>query len=427
MKLSLGLIASIALVAAPFAATAQTDAYVGPKLLVPGTNATKSAGKGVVTVQVFVKKDGTFSVNKVLKTTNPSDNEAALEIAKTSKYKAAIRNGKPVGAFYDYALTFGGDNAATGGAPMVAVMASIRAAKYDDAKAQLATYLQAHPDDTQAYTLLGVANGFGGDDAGAAAAFQKAGTIPDQYKAVALQSYSKYATALLDQKKFPEAVAVANHAIELDPNNLQSFYVRGMANYQVNDAASIADLQKARSIAAANKADDKTLASLSFNIAMSQLDAGQFGEAATSAKDAARLDPPKGVQLDNYAYAAINNAAVTLANSGKTADAVSRLESGANAFPSAGPRLLGQAAYIMATDKKPDWKKVSVEADKALALDSTEGRANFMRGVAAAQQSDPKEAQTYLVKAKASPSYGTDPALAKQIDDTLKQLNVPAK
>ena len=176
-------------------------------------------------------------------------------------------------------------------------------------------------------------------------------------------------------------------------------------------------------IAAANKADDKTIASIDYNLALTQLDAGQFGEASTSIKETDRLDPSKSAQLDKYAFVTVNNAAVALANSGKVADAVARLESGATAFPSSAGALTSQAAFILATDKKPDWKRVAAEADKALAFDPSDGRGNYIRGVAAAQQQDPKTALSYLNKAKASPAYTSDPALAKQVDDVLKQLN----
>jgi len=428
LKVLLGLAVSLAIVATPFMALAQSDGYVPPKLLAPGTNATKSAGAGSVTIQVFVKKDGTFTISKIIKSTNPADNEAALEIAKTSKYKPALKQGKKVDAFYDYALSFTGDVAATGGAPLAAALNDIRSAKYDDAKTAINAYLETHPGDQQAYTLLGVSNAFSNDPAGASLAFSNAGTVPDQYKTLAIQSYGRYASAQLDAKKFPDAITYAGKAIELDPNNLQSYYVRGIAQANTqNDAAAIADLQKARQIAVAAKADDKTLASISFNLAVTQLDAGQFGEAATTSREAARLDPTKQVQLDKFAYASVNNAAVALANQGKISEAVSRLESGATAFPSAAASLTAEAAYIMATDKKPDWKAVGAEADKALALDENNGRGNYIRGVSAAQQNDPKEALDYMNKAKASPAYATDPSLAKQIDDALKQLNTPAK
>jgi tetratricopeptide (TPR) repeat protein len=423
------MIATIVLAVAPSLVSAQTTAYVPPKLESPGTNSTALAGRGDVTVQVFVKKDGTFTVNKVLKSTNAADNAAALEIAKTSKYKPAIRDGKPIDAYYDYVLSFAGDGAAAANAgPLAGATASIRAAKYDDAKTQLNAYLQAHPGDTQAYTLLGVANAFGGDPAAASLAFEKAGTVPDQYKTLAIQSYAKYASALLDAKKFGDAVTYAGHAIDADPNNLQAYYVRGIANSNLqNDAGSIADLQKARTIAQSAKSDDKTVAMIDFNLAVSQLAAGQFGEAATTTKEAVKLDPSRQAALDKFAVTAVNNAAVALANQGKIADAVSRLESGATAFPAGAAQLYVQAAYIYATDKKPDWRKVQSEADRALAIDASNGRGNYIRGVAAAQQDDPKTAIPYLNKAKSSTAYTSDAALAKQIDDALKALNAPGK
>jgi tetratricopeptide (TPR) repeat protein len=424
----LRLLASVAAVATPLAVSAQSTSYLPPKLVAPGTNTTALAGKGAVTVQVFVKKDGTFRVVKVIKSTNPGDNAAALEMAKTSKYKAAVRDGHPADAFYDYALTFAGETAATGSGPMATVLAAIRGGKYDDAKSQLNGYLQTRPGDPQAETLLGVASYFSGDMATAATSFDKAGTVPDQYKTLAIQAYGKYASSLLDQKKFPDAITYAGKAIDADPNNLEGYYVRGIANSNSqNDAAAITDLQKARSIAMAAKADDKTLATIGFNLAVTQLDAGQFGEAATTTKEVDRLDPSRAAALDKFAFASINNAAVVLANAGKIPDAVSRLQSGATAFPSAAGPLTSQAAYIMATDKKPDWKKVGDEADKALAINENDGLGNYVRGIAAAQQNDSKDALTYMNKAKASSTYSTDPSLAKKVNDALKQLNTPAQ
>ena len=427
--LPLRLLASAAIVATPLAVSAQTNAYVAPKLSAPGTSTTAPAGKGSVIVQVFVKKDGSFKVIKVLKSTNPADNAPALEMAKSAKYKPALRSGHAVDAYYDYAYTFAGDaTASTGGGPMASALAAIRAGKYDDAKAQLNTYLVAHPNDSQAETLLGVASYFSNDMASAAAAFDKAGTVPDQYKTLAIQSYSKYASSLLDDKKFPDAIAYAGKAIAADPNNLEGYYVRGIAeSNSQNDVAAIADLQKARSIAMGAKSDDKTLATIGFNLAVTQLDAGQFGEASTTIKEVDRLDPTRREALDKFAFASVNNAAVALANEGKITDAVSRLESGASAFPNDAGTLTAQAAYIMATDKKPDWKKVGDEADKALAIDDTSGLGNYVRGVAYAQQTDSKDALVSMNKAKASPQYASDPSLAKKIDDALKQLKTPAQ
>ncbi len=430
MKFAFRLLACAVALAAPAAVSAQTTpaTYTPPKLLQKGTTTQAPGGNGAVTVQVFVKKDGSFTVNKVLKTSNAADNPAALDIAKNSKYKPAVRNGQPVDAYYDYVLTFGTETAAAPPAAGTApALAAIRAGKYDDAKGLLQTYLQAHPGDTEAYTLLGVADSFSGDSAGAADAFDKSGTIPDQYKVLAEQAYEKQSGALLEAKKYPEAIAAAGHAINLNPNSLQGYYITGVADADMqNDVAAIAALQKARQVAVATKADDKTQATLAFSLAQAQLDAGQYGEAATTARDVARIDGVRSAQLDKYAYIAVANAAIALANQGKTAEAVSRFESGANAFPAAAAALTAQAATVLATDKKPDWEKVKAEGQKALALDPNSGRAEFILGVAAANQKDPKSAVDYINKAKASADYSSDPSLAKQIDDALKQLKTAA-
>ena len=417
------LIAGAAFAVVPLAATAQTSAFVPAKLLAPGTNSTAPAGKGEVTVQVFVKKDGTFTVSRVIKSTNAGDNDAALEVAKSGKYKPALRDGKPADTYYDYVVVFSGDTAAVGTGPIANALASIRAAKYDDAKATLTSYLQAHAGDRQAGTLLGVANAFAGDNAAAAAAFDAAGTVPDQYKSLAIQAYGANANDLLKNKKYTAAIANANRLVEIDPTRVDAYYIRGMANFNAqNDAAAIADLQKARAAAVTAKVDDKTMATLAFALTQVQLDAGQFGEAATTIKDVNKLDPTRVADLNKYAITAVNNAGVELVNQGKFTDAVSRLESGATAFPASAAVLLGKASYYLALDKKPNWVKVAAEADKALAIDANEGWANYTRGVAYANLSDPRSAMASLTKAKASTAYATDPALAKQVDTALKSF-----
>jgi len=252
LKFPSRLLVCAAIVAMPVATSAQTataTTYTPPKLLVRGVTSAAPGGNGSVTVQIFVKKDGSATVNKVFKSTNAGDNPAALEIAKTSKYKAAMRNGKPVDAYYYYVLSFGAEPVAAAtpnGSGTGPALAAIRAGKYDDAKALLQTYLQGHPGDTEAYTLLGVASTFGGDLPGATAAFDKAGTIPDQYKALAEQAYEKNAGALLDDKKYADSITAAGHAIDVNPQSLQGYYVRGVAEANMqNDVAAIADLTKA--------------------------------------------------------------------------------------------------------------------------------------------------------------------------------------
>lgn len=430
MKHLIRLLACAAGLAAPLAASAQTaTTYVAPKLLARGTTALAPGGDGSVTVQVLVKKDGSSQVIKVIKSSNAGDNAVALDIAKNSKYTPAVRNGEKVDAYYDYLLNFGQQAAAAPAAAGTAsALAAIRAGNYPDAQSQLKTYLQAHPDDANANTLLGVADAFTGDYAGAAAAFDKAGTVPDQYKVLALQSYEKNAGALLEAKQYNDAIAAANRAIALNPQSLQGYNVRGVANADLhNDSAAILDLEKARSIATSLKVDPKLQVALAYNLAQAQLDSGQYGEAATSMKLVAASDGPRSAELEKLAYVEVSNAGITLANQGKIAESVSRFESGASAFPASAADFYAQAATVMATDKKPDYDKVTVEAQKAIALDPKSARANYILGIAAANKKDPKGALDYINKAKAGPGYSTDPSLAKQIDDALNKLNSATK
>lgn len=417
--------AAVVIAAVPVGVLAQTSsAYTPPKLVQQGTASTPVAGAGDVLVQVLVKSDGSFTVTKVISSTNHKDDAAALEIAKSSTYKPALRDGKRVTAFYDYKLRFANSgNAAPAGAttPVAGALDAIRAGKYDTARTELTSYLQQHPNDTEANTLLGVADAFTGDSSGAAAAFDKAGTIPDKYRSLAAQAYAKYASSLIGEKKYAEAAAAANRLLALDANSTDGYFLRGIAEYNEGQTAgAIADLQKARDAAAAGKSDDKTIAAIEMNLAAAQYADARFDAADATAKDAMKRDPAQRSKVENQAFVAYYNNAATLVKAGKTSDAVARLEAGATAFPADAAKLYGQAAYILAGQKSPDWKAVKAEADKALAADASDGVANFVAAVALYNQRQPKEAAPYLDKAKASPTYSSDPTFAKQVDDALK-------
>jgi hypothetical protein len=288
--------------------------------------------------------------------------------------------------------------------------------------------LRINPSDQQANAILGVAEGSSGNARAAVTAFERAGTIAAEYRPTAAKAYGAYATTQLDAKKFTDAVKFASRALDMDAQSLQGFYVRGIAYSNIaNDAASIDDLVKARAIAAAANVDARTMATIGFNLAVTQLDAGRVADAAATAKDVIALDPARAPQLDKFAFAAINNAAVALANQENIEEAVNRLEVGAKAFPGSAAALLAQAANVLAADKKPDWERVKSEADKALAIDPRDGHGNYIRGIAALQQGDGRLALAYINKAKASQSYPSDATLAKQIDDALNSLNATGK
>jgi tetratricopeptide (TPR) repeat protein len=422
------LLAGLVLAALPLGAAAQTmSAYTPPTLIKQGGSAVPAAGAGDVTVQVFVKKDGTFEVVKVIKTSNAADNAAALEVAKASSYKPGLRDGKAVDAYYDFIVKFAGAGVATGAgsnSSNAAALDLIRNGKYDAAKTQLTAHLATNPSDTEANTLLGVADSFLNDPAGASAAFDKVSPIPPQYKTLAQQSYGKYASQLLDQQKYADAIVTANKVLAIDPNSIDGLNTRGLAELnQKNYSAAVVDLQKARTLASASKADSKTMASLELNLAFAEFSSGAFDAAVPLTKDVVLLDPSKNETVNRLAANSYIASANDLVNAGKNADAVARLEAGAAAYPADAATLYTAAATILANDKAPDWKRVKAEADKALAADPSSGHANYIAGLALANTGDVKGAQTAIGKAKASPVYASDTAFAKQVDDALKKLS----
>ena len=70
-----------------------------------------------------------------------------------------------------------------------------------------------------------------------------------------------------------------------------------------------------------------------------------------------------------------------------------------------------------------DGPKAKAEADKALAIDPNNPRANFIAGVALADQGNSKDALTYLNKADGAAKAANDAGLADQIEAAIKQLS----
>ncbi|MBV8644150.1 MAG: energy transducer TonB, partial [Candidatus Eremiobacteraeota bacterium] len=180
---TLRLLAALAVgatILAPSLARAQTSTYyTPPKRLTQGSSNAPVVGTGSVTVKVFVKKTGAVGTVQVTKSTNPGDDQAASEIAKTSTYKPGLRDGKPIDAYYTLVLRFNGNavtiDTGSKSTDVNQANALVRAGKYADAKTILTSYLSTHAGDKDASALLGVADGYLGDSAGAAAAFDAAG------------------------------------------------------------------------------------------------------------------------------------------------------------------------------------------------------------------------------------------------------------
>lgn len=421
-------LAALALASIPLAAAAQTaQFYTPPKVVKQGTTSSPMP-KGAVTLKVFVKRDGTVASVEVKKSTNPADNAAAVEIAKSSTYRPGAKDGKPGDYFYTMQLKFDGraaqTNSAGPGAPTAAgeigqINALLRANKYDDARTQAQAYLSTHPGDKTAAAMLGVADNFLNKSGEAAQAFDQAGDIPVNFRAVAATAYGDAAAQAIRDKNYDQAVAWGSRAVAVQPENANAYYVRGTAySFQQKYGESLADLQRARQIAG-DKADQRTRDSLDVALLSAYLNAGQGDKALALAADIKRREPGNtsaDIAVGNY----YQSQAATAIKAGKRDDAVTSLEAAAARVPSQAASLYTAAANVLANDPKPDWKRVKAETDKGLTAAPNDPRLLFLSGVALANQGQNRDAKTALDKAKAN--VGADAALAKQIDDSLAVL-----
>ncbi|MDQ6926105.1 MAG: tetratricopeptide repeat protein [Candidatus Eremiobacteraeota bacterium] len=421
-------LSALAAASAPLIASAQTGTYyTPPKLIKQGTATLPVAGKGAVTVQVFVRKTGAIGAVKVQKSTNHRDDAAALEIAKSSTYRPGVRDAKPIDAFYTMALKFNGssvvNDTGTSSNQLLQANALIRANKFADAKTELQSYLTSHPADKDAQALLGVADAYLNDASGAAAAFDAAGTIPERFKIVAAKAYSDAAVDALKEKNYDRAIALADNALALQ-QNVNTLFIRGSAyaNAQKYPQA-IADLDKAKSLAAAGNADAATVNAIDASLATSYVFGGQADKGIALARELKRRDP-SNTRVDDALASYYNQQAAAAVKAGKVEEAVADLENAAKIVPARGVDLYVQAANVLAQGVKPDWKRVKSEADKALAVDPNDARANYVAGIALANQGDNKGAIPLLQKAKAN--VGSDTSLSANIDTALKKLG-PAK
>ncbi|MBV9104052.1 MAG: energy transducer TonB [Candidatus Eremiobacteraeota bacterium] len=420
-------IAAVAAFAAPRAARAQVG-YVAPKLLKQGTYTSPIAGPGTVIVKVLVNANGSFKVQDIIKSTNHGDDAPALEIARTSKYKPALRGGKPALAFYDFSLKFTGKSVSSeesgSGGDITRYNAMINAGNYAGAKSGLSDYLSAHPGDQQASLALGAADALLKDYAGAVKAFDAAGTIPQKYSALAGLSYAQYATEQSNAKNGTEALASARKAVQLSPN-VATYNALGLSALAANDGASAIDaFQRDASLAANDpKATNKMKATIQANLASAYSETGAMDKAKAAAAEAQRLDPNSSAAQTVVANSYVQKAQ-DLEKDGKFADAAAQWEQAAGAYPSQAVTFYGRAASNYLNLKpNPDAAKAKAAADKALAIAPNDAAANFYAGIALADQGKSKDALTYLNKADAAAKAANNTTLADAIEKNIKQLS----
>ncbi|MBC5809397.1 MAG: TonB family protein [Candidatus Eremiobacteraeota bacterium] len=409
--------------AAAAAVSGAPNSYTPPKLLVEGSAPTPAAS-GRVTVQIFIAKDGTPGSAKIVRSSNHADDSAAVEIAKTSRYKAAVRGGTPVDAFYTMTLQFNGAISvrSLGGdvAPgLRAANAALNAEKYGLAKTQAESYLSAHPRDAGAENLLGVADFLLKDAAGATAAFDAGGTIPRRFRIVAARAYADAAMEQLKAKNYAQSIALGKKSLALQ-ENVNSMFVLGTAYANSRDYPNaVTVLERARARAVSSHAGATTLNAIDVSLATSYIFGGQTEKGVALAK-ALRKRDPSNTRVDDALATYYNQEAVKTMNAGKTDDAVEQLEQAASLAPARAVALYVQAANVLARAPIVDWKRVRAEADKALALDGGDARANYVAGIAQANAGDTAGAIPYLQRAKGG--TGADAALSTDIDAALKKL-----
>ncbi len=420
-----------AVLLAPVLAHAQTIAYYNPpKIKVRGTSSTPIAGAGTVVVKVFVTKSGVPTSFSILKTTNPADNPVALEIAKSSTYVPASKGTTKQDAFYDYTLKFtvtgvAADPSAAAGVGKYKLM--ISSGNYSGAQAGLKTYLAANPTDAAAELQLGIADQYLSDPLGAAAAFDKAGTIPPNYASVAANAYAGASAASFKAKDFPTAVGYAKKSVAIAPGPF-TYNALGTAEDAAGQSeAAIGDLETARKLGAADPAfKPEQKATIDDNLVSAYVNAGKIDAAKEVAAEAEKLDPtsPKAQTFLTQYYV---RQASDAQSKGNYSVAASSFEQAAGvAAPADQPNWYAQAAlaYLKMKDTSSS-AKAKADSDKALAIAPDNALANLAAGIGLADQGSDKykDALVFLNKADAAAKTANNTALATSVESIIKQIS----
>jgi hypothetical protein len=428
----LGAVCCAAALAAAAGADAQNGTenyYTPPKMLKQGTSKTPISGDGKVIVQVLVNADGTFAVKKIISSTNHGDDATAREIAMSSTYAPATRGTKKVLAFYDFTLKFAGGSASSGGQSIPSGLAQsereLRAGNYTGAQAGFKSYAAAHPEDQRSQLDLGIADTYLDDYPGASAAFERAGTIPDNYKPVAAKAYVSYAVSLLANKDYAGGLAAAKRGVELEPG-FASLDTQGVAELGSGDtAAAVADLEKSHDLAKTQASiPAKSRANNDVHLMQALLASGNLDAAKVLASEAAAADPQGKLDAEVVFAGYYQKKAQDAQATGKFADAAAFYEQAVTVAPSQAANLYASAASAyLKVQPSPDNDKAKADADKALAADANNAAANYVAGIALANEGKKAGALTFLGKAESLAKAAGDTDLAASAESAIKQLN----
>ncbi|MDQ6933533.1 MAG: TonB family protein, partial [Candidatus Eremiobacteraeota bacterium] len=364
--------------------------YFPPKLVKRASPTVAVGGSGRVIVQVQVNANGSFKVTRIIKSTNHGDDAAALDIARRSTYKAATRGGKPLTAFYDFTLRFSGGSvsssgddtsgSSSAGAGASSIGRMLHSGNYAGAKTAATAYLAANPQNAIVQAQLGVANTFTNDYSSAVAAFDKAGTIPKVYQSVAGHAYASQASTL-SQTDPAASLKVAQRGVAVS-QDLETLNALGTAQMAAKDyPAAVVSFERARSMAASvPKLDRKTKLTLDGNLITAYLKNSQLDKATEVRQGDAAIDPSGDLSAQFVAYYQQQSRDYDSAK--KYNEAVAALENAAAASPKYAVTNYANASFEMTRLDKPDFDRMKVDADKALAIDPNDPLANFAEGVA---------------------------------------------
>jgi tetratricopeptide (TPR) repeat protein len=439
IRFSAGLCALAAAAALAAPANAQyANEYTPPKLLKQGSTSKAIAGSGHIVVQVQVNADGTHKATRVLSSTNPGDNAAAMDIAQTSTYTRARRGNTTVTAFYDFTLRFNGSSIAGGGGTSAASMGGskgeidrlLRAGKYPAAMSKAQAALQSNPGDPILNAELGSAQFFMNDDVSAAASFEKAPNLPKEFATVAAQAY-QLAAAKLATNDPALALQYGQKAVAMAPG-AGSYFALGTAELQGgNPAQAVADLKKSRDAAFADpKTDLKSRVSIDSQLMQAYLKVGDTASATATANEIKRLDPSS-----DAAQTIAGNQYMVKANAeSKAGNHTAAIADYEKAAQVGGDKLAVTAYSGAALEQshldKPDYAVMKGDADKALALSPNDPLALYAEGIAEYGQyivggstnaSLKQQALDTLNKAKSGAQSAGDSTLVSNISTFMSQ------
>ncbi|HTZ55722.1 MAG TPA: TonB family protein [Candidatus Acidoferrum sp.] len=438
-------LAALTIASATIPALAQSSSdYSIAKVVKQGTTSQSIAGSGTVQVQVQVNADGTHKVVKILKSTNPGDNAAAMEIAQNSTYRPAHRGTTPITTFYDFNLRFNGKTVQTpeeqaissgssgGGGNTAAIDALVRAGKYKDAIAKANATLLSSPGDPGVLQLLGVAQYYDNDFTDAAATFSRVQDIKKPFQPIAAQAFATGAVRM-SQSNPSQALDYANKAVSLSGGDATSKFALGVAQLaNQQNAAAVATLKGVHDqLSTDPKADAKTKLNVDQELLQAYLANNDSAGADAIAAEMKQLDP-------SGASAASHALAQHYLKGGSDAMTAGDFPTAAKDFDQAAASATGQdavtantfAAFAVMREAKPDYGKAKGYAQKAVTGAPDDAQANFALGLAyygsyaSSNKADDKtQALTYLNKADQLAKAAGNEGLALQIEAQIKNLS----